>query len=123
MSSSEKSVEDVQDSFDLLILSIFESVRSHADPSNESNQKIKEIKENYEIVKQNINHLKGSNVSTIDQTNKFKELNERYTSVRSDILSLELQLHNRLKNLDSELSLVSTRMIYDMICCTLFLTS
>lgn len=100
------SVEDIQDSFDELILSIFEAVRSHDQDSStmQPNLKVLAINENYEKVKKHIDNLNGLNISNEEQSKQFTELSEKYTTLRSEILTLESDLYATVEKIDTKLT-------------------
>ena len=100
------SVEDIQDSFDELVLSIFEAVRSHEQDSNaiQPSQNVLAINTNYEKVKNHINNLRGLNITHEEQRKQYADLCERYTTLRSEVLVLESNLYSTVEKIDTKLT-------------------
>lgn len=104
--SGSSSIEDIQDSFDELVLSIFEAVRSHDQDSNavQPSQNVLAINTNYEKVKNHINNLRGLNISHEEQSKQYEELCERYKTLRSETLALESNLYSTVEKIDTKLT-------------------
>jgi len=98
-----KTVDEMHDQIDALVLSVFESMRNESGPTPVVDADSKLIAQRYGDVCASVDRLIGIDRSEAVQMNKLTELSTEYEASKTRILHLESQLNDIKSQIDAKL--------------------
>ena len=98
-----KTVDELHDQIDAMVLSVFESMRNESGPTPAVEADSKLVATRYGEVCSSVDRLIGIGQSEAEQLNKLANLSSEYEASKSRILQLEAQLNTIKNQIDAKL--------------------